>query len=280
MIDSTTQNAYPAYNAAIDSGQHPRLHMRRDPDDRMAGSIPVWESPIRDNARVSAETRFDTALNYADAGSETGDEFPAATDKVDQEEFSFGDLIDIVNPLHHIPLVSTIYESVTGDTIKPSGRIIGGAVFGGFAGAASGIANVIIEEETGKDVAGNVVAFVTKGDLPQAKPGSLSPEEQLDQAAQLAFNDIESETLPQMALGLQQPAHIQEPPPEVIEYERYIFDDDRMAGTMVRRKSNVSLSPLPRAPLADPVSVSLADIRNQQIEAMTELKLNPLAPSN
>ena len=29
--------------------------------------------------------------------------------------FSFGDILDLINPLQHIPIVGTIYRAVTGD---------------------------------------------------------------------------------------------------------------------------------------------------------------------
>jgi hypothetical protein len=286
MIDSATLNAYPTQNAAdtpMSSMGQPRLHMRRDPDDRMAGSIPVWENPKHAAQTATPETgSFDAALNYADAEPAAG----AAIPDTEPESFGFGDLIDIVNPLHHIPLVNHLYESVTGDTIKPSGRIIGGAIFGGVAGAAAGIANVIVEEETGKDLTGNMVALVTKGDLPQTKSQHLSPEQHLDQAARVAFNEgaIESEPLPALAFSPQPATTGAAIKTQPAEYERYSFnrnsDDDRMAGTMTRRKHTArvpSASPLPFAPLSDPASINLAAIRVDQVKsAITEIKLSPL----
>lgn len=288
MIDPAVLNAHPAHNTAPENQARPRLHMRRDPDDRTAGSIPVWQSPARDNSKIQEPGSFDQVMDsYADIEPAAGN----VTETDAGEEFTFGDLIDIVNPLHHIPLVSTVYQSVTGDTIKPAGRIIGGAVFGGFVGAASGIANVIIEEETGKDVAGNVVAFVTQGDLPQTKIESLSPEEQLDRAAQLAFNDVvEREELPEMALALQSPSSYKaapqadkstEVPAAVTEYEHYLYDDDRTAGTMpgaektAQRRAAMQL-PLPQHTLVDPVSINLASIRASQMAAITQLELSPI----
>lgn len=268
MIDSSILNAYPATNGTAAASS--RFHMKRDPDARMAGSVPVWENP---KPPVDSPAHFDSVMNYADVEPAAG----ANISDSENEAFGFGDLIDIVNPLHHIPLVSAVYEGVTGDTIKPSGRIIGGAIFGGFAGAAAGIANVIVEEETGKSMSGNVVALVTQGTLPPLKRETLSPEEHLNQAAQLAFNDIEAQPLPAMALSLQAPAQtIQE---TVSPYENYRFnrgDDDRMAGTMMRRKSHDrNDSPLPRAMLADPVSINLAAIRADQT-TVTQINLSPL----
>lgn len=280
MIDPALLNAYPATNTqTAGSGQGtPRFYMKRDPDARMAGSIPVWNTPAHSKTQESAPN-FQAALQYAEEGSAQSN-----TDLVEDDSFGFGDLVDIVNPLHHIPLVNTLYQNISGDTIKPSGQIIGGALFGGFAGAAAGIANVIIEEETGKSVAGNVVALVTKGEMPSATRPHAAPEEMLNTAAQLAFHDdVNSENIPAIAHGLRAPVS---PQPEASpshtnsRYERYIFDEERMAGTMVRRKSVTRDSPLPRQALAAPLSVNLALIETEHLKTpLTRVELSPLPSS-
>lgn len=297
MIDPAILNAYPATNGT-GSGRDtqtgaakPRLHMRRDPDDRMAGSVPVWESG-KAAARSTVQQAENTAPDFKAALSHNGEDYnniePALGESAENpdEEFGFEDLIDIVNPLHHIPLVNIVYQNLSGDTIKPAGRIIGGAVFGGFAGAAAGIANVIVEEETGKDMAGNMVAMIRDGELPKARPGSLSPEEQLNQAARLAFNDDitaeELPPLPAMALGLQQPSAHNKASTESHEtHTRYNYvrdEDDRMVGTRTRTQRVQQTTILPRAPLVDPVSVNLAQIRTDQAGEVTSLHLSPLPP--
>ena len=73
--------------------------------------------------------------------------------------FTFRDFIDIINPLQHIPIVSTIYRSLTDDTLDHAPRVAGGAVFGGPIGAIAGLLNVIVEEITGKDVGEHVMAM-------------------------------------------------------------------------------------------------------------------------
>ncbi|WP_372025397.1 hypothetical protein P7L70_28605 [Tistrella mobilis] len=52
-----------------------------------------------------------------------------------EDGFSFGDLLDIVNPLQQLPVVGTVYRALTGDTISPGARMIGGIAFGGPIGA-------------------------------------------------------------------------------------------------------------------------------------------------
>jgi len=73
--------------------------------------------------------------------------------------FDLFDLLDIVNPLQHIPVVSTLYRSITGDAIAPLPRILGGALLGGPIGAGAAMANVFVEEATGKDTGEHVMAL-------------------------------------------------------------------------------------------------------------------------
>lgn len=284
MIDSTLLNAYPGRPAEPGNPSQPtRFYMKRDPDARMAGSMPVWEGHNKTGApEVRPHNNFESALHYA--GAET-----AAGERVDDEadstnSFGFGDLLDIVNPLHHIPLVSHLYEGLTGDEIKPSGRIIGGALFGGFAGAAAGIANVIVEEETGKDVTGNVVAMITEGRMPVQRKETLSPEEHLNQAARMAFSNVEAEPLPPLAFSLQSSPSVLHNQSTTFRQKIVISDEARMAGTTPRDRAQHAPQnhpalafPLPSAPLADPASINLALIRAEQSQTpLTELKLSAM----
>ena len=78
--------------------------------------------------------------------------------------FNFLDILDVINPLQHIPFVSTLYRALTGDTIAPASRVAGGALFGGPIGAAVSLVNSIVAEWSGKDMSDHVVAFFTGGD--------------------------------------------------------------------------------------------------------------------
>ncbi|MDP6786620.1 MAG: hypothetical protein QGI13_05765 [Rhodospirillales bacterium] len=75
--------------------------------------------------------------------------------------FTFADFIDIINPLQHIPVLSTLYRHLTGDTIDAAPRVMGGTLFGGPIGAVASLINVFIEESTGKDLGEHAVALFT-----------------------------------------------------------------------------------------------------------------------
>ena len=86
-----------------------------------------------------------------------------------EDGFGFDDLLDLINPLQHIPIISSIYRAITGDTIAPGPRMLGGALFGGgpigaIAGFAAGAINAGLAHETGKDLGGHALAWADLGD--------------------------------------------------------------------------------------------------------------------
>jgi len=184
IIDSLQHSAQPSPGKSF--------HMRPGTaDSRMAGATPVWETvrgPRQQVEQALSEAAHarpgpgpaptNQALAYRFTPPGGGGAFPGSA-----EPFGFGDLIDMINPLHHIPVIGHIYRSLSGDTIKPIARIIGGGVFGGPLGAASGVLNTIIEYETGRDLSGNMMAFVREGEKPQFRSTANNPEQQLDHAA-------------------------------------------------------------------------------------------------
>lgn len=77
-----------------------------------------------------------------------------------EDGFGFDDLVDAINPLQHIPVVSSIYRWLTGDEISPGARMAGGALFGGPIGLAGSVANLVIDETTGRDLGEHAMAMV------------------------------------------------------------------------------------------------------------------------
>ena len=75
---------------------------------------------------------------------------------------AFHDLLDIVNPLQHLPVVGTLYRAITGDTMGTVEKIAGDALYGGPWGAISSVADTAFEAVTGKDFGSTVLAFAEK----------------------------------------------------------------------------------------------------------------------
>ena len=169
-------------------------------NDRMAGTVPSWDAPKTAKDHINENLGAALTDNKSASGFENAMELQASghTTQNTPEDFGFGDLVDMVNPLHHIPVVSTIYREITGDQIKPIGKIIGGGVFGGAVGAASGLVNVIAEEETGSDLAGNAYNLAFRGERPSFKSNNAQPEQRLEQAQKIAQNP---EPLPESLLA-------------------------------------------------------------------------------
>ena len=80
-----------------------------------------------------------------------------------QHESFFHHMLDIVNPLQHLPVIGTIYRAVTGEHIGPVEQIAGDTLYGGLWGAVSSVAEVAFEGITGKSAEDTVLAWF-KGD--------------------------------------------------------------------------------------------------------------------
>ncbi len=94
-----------------------------------------------------------------------------------KDGFTFFDFIDIINPLQHIPVIGTLYREMTDDTLDPGSRVLGGTLFLGPVGTVASLANVIIDDATGKDVGEHVMAFFEddEGNVPQIFAGQDRP---------------------------------------------------------------------------------------------------------
>ena len=103
---------------------------------------------------VAAEQRQTASL---DASGETG-AGDIQTGKLTEESLGFEDLLDVVNPLQHIPIVSNLYREMTGDEISAPARILGGFLFGGPVGLVASAVNAIAEEATGRDLGEAAIA--------------------------------------------------------------------------------------------------------------------------
>lgn len=99
------------------------------------------------------------------------------------DSFGFFDLLDMINPLQHVPVVNIAYRAITGDEIKPISQIIGGAVFAGPAGVAAGLINTVIREETGQDINGHITTVASKAVNRDLNDSSVQQD-------QIAYQDL------------------------------------------------------------------------------------------
>lgn len=90
-----------------------------------------------------------------------------------KEGLSFDDILDTLNPLQHLPVVSTIYRQITGDEISSGARLAGGALYGGPVGVLGAAINAASVESNGQDLGQRAYAALFGEDVP---PGTAVAE--------------------------------------------------------------------------------------------------------
>lgn len=119
-------------------------------------------------AEVAAQVAIDTSRTAAKKVAA-----PVKSFKFwENDSLGFGDVIDIVNPLQHLPIVSTFYRNLTGDQLGAAPRVIGGALWGRVGGLIAGAVNSIVEWFTGKDVGDHLYAALFGP--PKGAPAALA----------------------------------------------------------------------------------------------------------
>lgn len=161
MLDSSVSSQADPYSSQ--NGGKPEA-FRMAYSERTAGSIPSWSKrppKVQDLELVEGESSVYTVGNsFRDTLDEVESQMKSPSSEAQEEPFGFFDLLDMVNPLQHIPILSFFYRAITGDEIKPISQIIGGGVFGGPLGAASGLLSAVVEDATGKEPLGLALSFV------------------------------------------------------------------------------------------------------------------------
>ena len=95
-----------------------------------------------------------------------------------EEGPTFAEFLDIINPLHHIPGISTLYRAISGDEIGAGPRFVGGMLFGGPLGAlAAGVA-ALFEEASGGNLGHHLAEMIDDvtggGDTPAVAASSAN----------------------------------------------------------------------------------------------------------
>jgi hypothetical protein len=74
--------------------------------------------------------------------------------------FGFKDLLDIINPLQHLPIVGSIYRYLSGDEPSGGARIVGDALYGGPIGFGVGVVTTMLTDSSGRDLGEKALAAV------------------------------------------------------------------------------------------------------------------------
>lgn len=85
-------------------------------------------------------------------------------DGIPDRDFAFGDLLDVINPLQHIPIIGSLYRNLTGDEISGPAKIMGGLLYGGPVGLVVALATTIAEQEVGQDLGEAAFAALLGGE--------------------------------------------------------------------------------------------------------------------
>jgi hypothetical protein len=84
-----------------------------------------------------------------------------------EHEGFFHHLLDVINPLQHLPIIGTIYRAITGEHIGPVEKVMGDTLYGGLWGAVSSFADVAFEGITGKSAEDTVLGWFSHGSGPR-----------------------------------------------------------------------------------------------------------------
>lgn len=73
---------------------------------------------------------------------------------------SFSDVLDILNPLQHIPIINTIYQHLTGDTEGAVADVAGGTLWTGPIGLVGSLVDLAVKSDTGKSISDNLLSWL------------------------------------------------------------------------------------------------------------------------
>lgn len=91
-------------------------------------------------------------------------------------DFSFGDALDIINPLQHLPLIGDAYRAISGDSIRPVSQVTGDILYASVTGGLSIVNSVLAigqeayKEATGESPAISIASAIFGGEKQPEQP--------------------------------------------------------------------------------------------------------------
>jgi len=90
-----------------------------------------------------------------------------------ESKLTFGDLLDTLNPLHHLPVIGEVYRNLTGDDISPHARMAGATLYGGPIGLVATVASLAISGDEKQGLGDKLFAGIFgSDDEPEVKTAS------------------------------------------------------------------------------------------------------------
>jgi len=151
-----------SYDYRIDSTYRPRISYASTETVRHSTAM---EAAATGMEKSTALADLDNVRSSAGSINDHGSSAvrPSIATTAQEQSLSFSDLVDVINPLQHIPLVSSAYRAITGDEISAPARVAGSALYFGPIGAVTAIANVAVEGLTGQDMGDHALALLSGG---------------------------------------------------------------------------------------------------------------------
>ncbi len=179
------------------------------------------------------------------------------------EGVTFGDVLDIINPLQHIPIVSTIYRMATEDDIGVGSRLLGGALFGGPLGVLITGLTAIFEDISGGSIEEHVASlWNTLGDEGEAASQIATTEKKLPTPAALPLiedNYAAAATLSAPAVGETKP----------MAGPVQIIATTKIASPQTTGPAQLSPRPLPRPPVTVAPMTAVHRVHSRQAQPVT-----------
>jgi hypothetical protein len=99
---------------------------------------------------------------------------------------SFKDVLDIINPLQHIPIINTIYRHLTGDEEGAVADVAGGALYAGPVGLIGSMIDLAVKADSGRSIGDNILHWLGMDDDEDAGKTQAAQAQQAQQAQQTA----------------------------------------------------------------------------------------------
>lgn len=243
MVEFNSFNTENARTAGYQSAQYKTVQAWKSKKTGASQMKPQQATPVRQQIMADLEqaatgkvgafkAELETGMAYTNAGRVTND----APQQKSDEGYQFHDVIDVINPLQHLPVISMVYRELTGDQIHPMSQILGGALYGGPIGAVSGTVNAISTMQTGRDIGGHALAMVgIGGEVQKPNPANkYNPEAALNDVAKNMQQNAPLDEMPGSAMSF---VNLSEPNKA---YQRTKIADGRTAGSMIVQKQVAS----------------------------------------